>query len=65
VFPPELDEMWAALGRLTPRRRAALVLRYYADLPVDEVAATLGCRVATAKSLIQRALRQLRETVEP
>jgi DNA-directed RNA polymerase specialized sigma24 family protein len=63
VTGPELDETWQQLRRLTPRRRAAIVLRFYADLRVDEVAATLGCRPGTAASLIHRGLADLREVL--
>jgi RNA polymerase sigma factor (sigma-70 family) len=33
----------AALDRLPPRQRAAIVLRYLVDLPIADVAAALGC----------------------
>jgi RNA polymerase sigma-70 factor (ECF subfamily) len=63
VTGPELDETWQQLRRLTPRRRAAIVLRFYADLRVDEVAEVLGCRPGTAASLIHRGLADLREVL--
>lgn len=63
VTGPELDETWQQLRRLTPRRRAAIVLRFYADLRVDEVAKILGCRPGTAASLIHRGLADLREVL--
>jgi DNA-directed RNA polymerase specialized sigma24 family protein len=55
------DELWDALGRLSPRRRAAVVLRYYADLPDHEIAEVLGCRLATVRTVIHRALIDLRK----
>jgi RNA polymerase sigma factor (sigma-70 family) len=58
---PEIDETWWALQRLPERYRNALVLRFYADLSVADVAALLGCRPGTAKSLIHRGLRLLKE----
>jgi RNA polymerase sigma-70 factor (sigma-E family) len=61
VLPPEIDEVWEALGRLPSRRRTALVLRYYADLSVDEIAASMGCRPATVRSLLHRGRQSLRE----
>ena len=64
-LPPELDEVWQALGRLPERRRDALVLRYYADLPTDEVARLLDTRPSTARSLIRRGLASLRKELEP
>jgi DNA-directed RNA polymerase specialized sigma24 family protein len=39
------------------------VLRFYADLRVDEVAKILGCRPGTAASLIHRGLADLREVL--
>jgi RNA polymerase sigma-70 factor (sigma-E family) len=51
----------AALRRLAPRSRAVLVLRYFDDLPDDEIAGILGCRESTARSQAARALARLRE----
>jgi RNA polymerase sigma-70 factor (sigma-E family) len=61
----EVDEritLWATLGELSERQRAALVLRFFHDLPDDEVAGVLECRVGTVRSLISRALSTLRVT---
>lgn len=63
VQPGEVDETLAALARLRPRQRAALVLRFYADLSEAEIASTLGCRPGTVKSLISRGLAELKETI--
>ena len=35
---PEVDETWHALATLSPKRRVALVLRYYEDLSIEDVA---------------------------
>lgn len=64
-LPPELDEVWQALERLPTRRRDALVLRYYADLPTEEVARLLDARPSTARSLIRRGLASLKKELEP
>ncbi|MDQ1722783.1 MAG: hypothetical protein QOI26_2517 [Pseudonocardiales bacterium] len=59
----EVDEriaLWSRLGELSERQRAALVLRFFHDLPDDEVAGVLECRVGTVRSLISRALSTLR-----
>jgi RNA polymerase sigma-70 factor (sigma-E family) len=45
---------------LPPRQRAAVVLRFYEDLPDAEVAALLGCAEATVRSQISRALAAIR-----
>jgi RNA polymerase sigma-70 factor (sigma-E family) len=51
--------MVALLATLTPRRRAAVVLRFYCDLSVEETADVLGCSPGTVKSLTARALHSL------
>jgi RNA polymerase sigma-70 factor (ECF subfamily) len=49
------------LPRLSPRTRAAVVLHYLADLPVAEVARTMGISQNTAKSNLRAGLARLRE----
>jgi RNA polymerase sigma-70 factor (ECF subfamily) len=44
----------AALRRLAPPTREAVVLHHLADLPVGEVAATLGVPVGTVKARLAR-----------
>lgn len=59
------DQVRSWLSRLPRRQRAALVLRYYEDLPDGEIAEILGCAVGTVRSSISRALATLRaELVE-
>lgn len=55
------DVLVQALADLPERQRAVVVLRYWEDLPAEEVAATLGCSVGTVKSQASRALAKLRE----
>ena len=50
----------ALLSRLSPRQRAAVVMRYFHDLDDAEIAAALGSRQATARSLISRGLAAMR-----
>jgi RNA polymerase sigma factor (sigma-70 family) len=44
-----------ALRSLPSRARLALVLRFFLDLPLEEVAAVLGCSVEAARSRVRRA----------
>jgi RNA polymerase sigma-70 factor (sigma-E family) len=53
-----------ALQALPQRQRAAVVLRYCADLPEAEVADLLGCSVGTVKTHTHRGLRALRKNFE-
>ncbi|MEU9379339.1 SigE family RNA polymerase sigma factor [Streptomyces sp. NPDC048255] len=57
-------EVLAALGRLTPRRRQVLVLRYWADLSEAEIATTLGISRGAVKSNASRALDALERILE-
>ncbi|MET8151896.1 SigE family RNA polymerase sigma factor [Actinoplanes sp. NPDC049668] len=61
----ERDRVWSMLAGLPRQQRAALVLRYYEDLPDGDIAEVLGCAVGTVRSSISRALAALRtELVE-
>jgi RNA polymerase sigma factor (sigma-70 family) len=63
IDPPDLETratLWGAVALLPWRQRAALVLRYYEDLPVEEVALVLRCSRRAATGLIVRGLAQLR-----
>lgn len=55
------DELWPLLRALPSRQRAAIVLRYYSDLPDGDIAEALDCRVGTVRSLISRGLASMRE----
>jgi RNA polymerase sigma-70 factor (sigma-E family) len=54
----------AALRSLTRQQRAAVVLRYFADLSEADTAAALGCSIGTVKSHTSRALAKLQTLPE-
>lgn len=56
VLPPDLDETWRSLDRLPEGQRAALILRFYLDLKVDDIADLLDLPPGTVKSHIHRGL---------
>ena len=58
------DAIRHALDQLTPEHRQVVVLRYFADLTVRDVARAAGVREGTVKSRLHRALRQMRELLD-
>lgn len=60
-FPHEVIETLDALSVLGEQQRAAVVLRYFVDVPDDEIAQILDCAPATVRSLVHRAIKTLRE----
>jgi RNA polymerase sigma-70 factor (sigma-E family) len=50
------DAMLTALRSLSPRQRACVVLRYYEDLPVTEIASVLGVGEGTVKRYLSEAM---------
>ena len=53
-----------AIARLPGRQRTAVVLRFYEDLPTEEIASILRCRPGTARSLVSRGMATLRTQLE-
>ena len=58
------DALWSALSRLGRRQRAIVLLRYYEDLPDDQIAELVGCTAATVRSQAMRALNTLKDLPE-
>jgi RNA polymerase sigma-70 factor (sigma-E family) len=51
--------LWQALQHLPPRQRAAIVLRYYLDLPEAEIAAAMRVSPGSVKTHLHRGLAAL------
>lgn len=60
VGPEERDELLQALATLAPGQRRVIVLRYWLDLSIEEVAADLQISTGTVKSQTSKALHNLR-----
>ncbi|HEY7131976.1 MAG TPA: sigma-70 family RNA polymerase sigma factor [Candidatus Limnocylindrales bacterium] len=64
--PEAIDpDLVAAIRSLPPQQRAAVVLHYFEDRPLTEVATMLGCSHATAKVHVFKARRRLAELLGP
>ena len=62
VLDPEPDAgIWAAVGALPPKQRAAVALRYACDLPHAEIAAALGCSPEAARRSLHEGMKRLRK----
>jgi RNA polymerase sigma factor (sigma-70 family) len=57
---PADGELWAAVHNLPARQRAAVVLRYVADLPHREIARAIGCSEEAARRSLHEGLAKLR-----
>ena len=59
------EGMLTALNGLSPRQRACVVLRYYEDLPVAQVAAVLGVAEGAVKRYLSEAMARLAARLSP
>jgi RNA polymerase sigma-70 factor, ECF subfamily len=70
VDPPEIEapatdlaaslDLRRALRRLGHDERLVLVLRYYLDMPFEEIATTLGITPKAARTRVERAIRRMK-----
>ena len=58
------DQLERGFVRLEPESRALIVLHHYLDLPLPEVAQTLGIPLGTAKSRLHRGLQVMRAALD-
>ena len=61
ILREDQREVLAALAGLPPRRREAIVLRYWLDLSEREIAEAMGISPGTVKSNVSRGLAALAE----
>ena len=57
----EADALVRVFARLPPRQRAVVVLRYYAEMPLRDIAATLSIALPTVGVHLTQARRRLRD----
>ena len=61
----DTEELVAALATLPAKQRAAIALRYFADLPDSAIADAMNCRETTVRGYVLRGLRRLRIELDP
>jgi RNA polymerase sigma-70 factor (sigma-E family) len=61
VVTDHSTDIWRALGTLSPRQRAVIVLRYYADLSEEQTAHALNCTTGTVKTHAARGRRAIED----
>lgn len=64
VGEPTVDETWDAVQRLSETQRAVVVLRFYEDLSLVDIAELLGRAESTVRSDLRRALLRLRKELD-
>jgi RNA polymerase sigma factor (sigma-70 family) len=70
--PPEIAvtdkrpdrELWEAVSQLPDGQRAAVALRYAADLPYQEIGETLDCSEDAARRRVADGLAALRKIID-
>ena len=66
VHSAELREkLQSALRELTHHERTAFVLRHFEGLPIQEIGRILGLRTSATKNTVFRAVKKLRQALEP
>lgn len=59
------DMLREAMVHLNPRQRQAVMLRYFESTSIGEIASILGCTDGTAKNVLFRGLRKIRDHIVP
>jgi RNA polymerase sigma-70 factor, ECF subfamily len=62
--PAPTSDLLPALAQVSPKQRAALILYYYADLPVRDIARALGSSSATVRVHLSKGRKRLRKMLE-
>jgi RNA polymerase sigma-70 factor, ECF subfamily len=63
IVQEELDSVWRAVGKLSPRQREVFILRFAEEMELREIAEVLNLRTGTVKAQLFRAVASVREQV--
>lgn len=61
IADEQAHDLRQRLGQLPPDQRAALVLRFFGDMSISEIANVLGRSIGSVKMLVHRGLNRLRD----
>lgn len=61
---PEVLAAYEAIGRLPPKLKTVVMLRFFEDMKLSEIAESTGCTLSTAKARLYKALSLLRLELE-
>lgn len=64
VDPDLTADVWRSIRRLSSKQQTAIVLHHLLDLPVADVARSMGCAEGTVKSHLARGREALRASLE-
>ena len=59
----ELDAVWQAVDKLSPRQKEVFILRFAEEMELKEIAEVLNLRTGTVKAQLFRAVTSVREQV--
>lgn len=66
VFSGEVQrKVGEVLASLSPKEKAAFVLRHFEGMSIEDISQTMGVRTSAAKNNIFRAVKKLRRELEP
>ena len=60
----QAQAVWQIAEELSPQQRAIFALRFVDEMPLDDIARTMGVRVGTVKAHLSRAVTKLREKLK-
>jgi RNA polymerase sigma factor (sigma-70 family) len=63
IDEPEVDDIWRLVRALPAAQRAVIVLRFYEDLALADIASLLDRPASTVRSDLRRALTKLKESL--